>query len=161
MWANVLDLALGKHVDPMIASYDPEQSNQISATIQALCVHSMPLLSGTETCSTRSDHAGEGAWLKLWELDEQLVCQGQINMSLAMYQRLLFPDIAQLAFVDPGSRFIAGCSSTGLVAIWSSGSAATELSSVCCCHLNISISCLACHGPQLCKLMIDTKTADI
>lgn len=61
---------------------------------------------------------GEGAHLKVWKIDDQLVCQGQVDMAPAKYQSLAFPDIAQLAYVDTHCQFIAGCSSTGLLAIW-------------------------------------------
>ena len=62
--------------------------------------------------------AGEGAHLQVWKMDDLLVCQGQVEMAPAKYQSLAFPDIAQLAYVDTQHQFIAGCSSTGLLAIW-------------------------------------------
>lgn len=61
---------------------------------------------------------GEGARLQVWKIDDQLVCQIQVKMALARYQSLGFPDIVQLAYVDTRCQFIAGCSSTGLLAIW-------------------------------------------
>lgn len=61
---------------------------------------------------------GEGARLQVWKIDDQLVCQGQVAMALARYQSLAFPDIVQLVYVDTHRQFIAGCSSTGLLAIW-------------------------------------------
>ncbi|DBA95367.1 TPA: hypothetical protein ACH3X3_013247 [Trebouxia sp. C0006] len=63
--------------------------------------------------------AGEGSWLRLWQLDSQLVSQGQTSMAPAKYKGLGFPDIVQLAFPDTACQLIAGCSSTGLLAIWS------------------------------------------
>ncbi|DBA77487.1 TPA: hypothetical protein ACH3X1_009310 [Trebouxia sp. C0004] len=63
--------------------------------------------------------AGEGSWLRLWQLDSQLVSQGQTNMAPAKYKGLGFPDITQLAFPDTACQLIAGCSSTGLLAVWS------------------------------------------
>ena len=62
---------------------------------------------------------GEGSWLRLWQLDSQLVSQGQTSMAPAKYKGLGFPDIVQLAFPDTACQLIAGCSSTGLLAIWS------------------------------------------
>lgn len=62
---------------------------------------------------------GEGSWLRLWQLDSQLISQGQINMAPAKYKGLGFPDIVQLAFPDTACQLIAGCSSTGLLAVWS------------------------------------------
>ena len=62
---------------------------------------------------------GEGSWLRLWQLDSQLVSQGQTNMAPAKYKGLGFPDIVQLAFPDTACQLIAGCSSTGLLAVWS------------------------------------------
>jgi hypothetical protein len=62
---------------------------------------------------------GEGSWLRLWQLDSQLISQGQTNMAPAKYKGLGFPDIVQLAFPDTACQLIAGCSSTGLLAVWS------------------------------------------
>ena len=54
-----------------------------------------------------------------WVLDAQLMCQGQTQLQQAKYMRLAFPDVVQLAFADLGHQLIAGCSSTGLLAVWS------------------------------------------
>ncbi|DBA68235.1 TPA: hypothetical protein ACH3X2_013852 [Trebouxia sp. C0005] len=40
-------------------------------------------------------------------------------MAPAKYKGLGFPDIVQLAFPDTACQLIAGCSSTGLLAVWS------------------------------------------
>ena len=40
-------------------------------------------------------------------------------MKPAKYKGLAFPDVTQLAFIDTGCQLIAGCSSTGLLAVWS------------------------------------------
>ena len=39
-------------------------------------------------------------------------------MTPAKYKGLAFPDIQQLAFADTDCQLITGCSSTGLVAVW-------------------------------------------
>ena len=54
----------------------------------------------------------------LWELDNNMQYRQLPSMTDAQFQGLNFPDIVQLAFLDDKHRYIAGCSSMGLLAIW-------------------------------------------
>ncbi len=104
--------------------YGSFSNPQKSIVIQKRHPYTGNLNSGTSGASKNvflhcGDVLGEGSWLRLWQLDSQLVSQGQTNMAPAKYKGLGFPDIVQLAFPDTACQLIAGCSSTGLLAVWS------------------------------------------
>lgn len=62
--------------------------------------------------------AGHGAWLTMWQINQNMQYTSQASMAAAKYCGLDFPDIVQLAFLGDKDQYIAGCSSMGSLAIW-------------------------------------------
>lgn len=65
---------------------------------------------------------GEGSWLRLWQLDSQLISQGQTNMAPAKYKGLGFPTLCSWHFLTQPVNLLLGAHPQAFLQFGASGS---------------------------------------